>query len=290
MLGAGREPLPPGALRDGAVLDVHAVGTALGRLLARLGVRSRLLVLAIGGSSVLVKRFSVPPEAVVRGSTPEGGREAVAREASRHIPFHLESLEFDYEGPIPVNPESVPTDAGGRGPGTIVFGAAPREIVLDHCRAVAAAGREATRVELEPYALHAAVGFADHLAGADRKSGAVAIVEIGASRSGVHVFGNSLWVSPHLRTHGRASDPHARAGAAADLLASVPVPGAGVLAVDASPRKEESVQGPHRPGSYRQGGAGDRPAGARRFFGTGLWPPRGTLSERPGCPPGPECS
>ena len=235
VLGTGIEPLPPGALRDGAVRDADAVGAALGRLLMRLRVRCRLVALAIGGSSVLVKRFPVPPEAVGTGGTPGDLREAVAREAARHVPFHLDSLEFDYEGPRSAAPEAAAGDPEGEGRAAIVFGAAPREIVLGHCRAAAAAGREATRVELEPYALHAAVRLADRLAGADREPGALAIVEMGASRSGVHVFGNSPTAGPPVRDHDRPRGVHGRAGAPADLLASVPVPGVGAPALDGRP-------------------------------------------------------
>ena len=246
LLGAGFEPLPPGALRDGAVRDADAVGAALGRLLTRLGVRCRRLALAIGGSSVLVKRFSLPPEAGAPGSAPGDLREAVAREAARHIPFHLESLEFDYEGPPAADPEGAPSDPERRGSPAIVFGAAPREIVLEHCRAAAAAGREVTRVELEPYALHAAAGLADRLAGADREPGTVTIVDIGASRSGIHVFGK-----PPL------SGVSAPAGARAELLASVPGPGAGAPA-GVTPEVE-----PGRPGGGREtGSAGSRAADA----------------------------
>lgn len=254
VLGAGIEPVAPGTLRDGAVRDAGAVGAALGRLLATLRVRCRVLTLAIGGGSVLVKRFPVPPEAVATGSTPGGLRDAVAREAARHVPFHLESLEFDYEGPLPVARE-----AAGEGPAAVVFGAAPREVVLAHCRAAVAAGREATRIELEPYALHAAVGLADRLAGVDRDSGALAIVEIGASRSGVHVFGNARPDGPAIRD--RAAALEARAGVPADLLASVPALGAGAPAVDGAPPGVESGVTPGPPGSQAparwQGGPGD---------------------------------
>ena len=271
VLGTGIEPLPPGALRDGAVRDADAVGTALGRLLTRLGVRCRLLALAIGGSSVLVKRFSVPPEAVGTGGTPGDLREAVAREAARHVPFHLDSLEFDYEGPRSAAPEAA-GDPEGEGRAAVVFGAAPREIVLGHCRAAAAAGREATRVELEPYALHAAVRLADRLAGADPEPGTLAIVEMGASRSGVHVFGNSARAGLPIRDDGRPRDVHGRAGAPADLLASVPVPGVGAPAADGPPVAAGSGVEPGLGG----GGAGRRPEGrgtgaeVRRRFTTAL--------------------
>ena len=252
LLGAGSEPLPPGALWDGAVRDADAVSAALGRLLSRLGVRCRLLALAIGGGSVFVKRFSLPPEAVAPGTAPGDLREAVAREAARHVPFHLESLEFDYEARA-ADPEAAGSDPEGRGPPAIVFGAAPREMVLEHCRAAAAAGREVTRVELEPYALHAAVALADRFAGADRDPGALAIVEIGASRAGIHVFGDPP-----------PSDTPAGAGAPADLLASLPAPGAGVLAMDGPASPGESGVGPAPAGGGRQA----RPPGipAREMF------------------------
>lgn len=248
LLGAGTEPLPPGALWDGAVRDADAVGAALGRLLTRLRVRCRLLALAVGGSSVLVKRFSLPPEAVAPGVAPGDLREAVAREAARHVPFHLESLEFDYEGPRSAVPPAAPGDPGGEGAPAIVFGAAPREIVLEHCRAAAAAGREASRVELEPYALHAAVALADRLAGADREPSPLAIVEVGASRSGIHVF---------------AGTPP---GAPADLLASVPAPGAGVLVGDESRAGGASgAEPPHPVGERATGLPGERGMEAEVF-------------------------
>ena len=84
--------------------------------------------------SVLVKRFSVPPEAVATERTPGDLRAAVAREAARHVPFHLDSLEFDYEGPRFSAPGAAAGDPEGEGRAAVVFGAAPREIVLEHCR------------------------------------------------------------------------------------------------------------------------------------------------------------
>ena len=241
LLGAGREALEPGAVQDGAIRDPDAVGAALGRLLARLGVRCRLVALAIGGSSVLVKRFPAPAEAaqsaeaIRSGKAGDGFRDLVAREAARHVPFHLESLEFDYEGPLPALAEPAPGEPARRERGAIVFGAAPRETVDNHCRAVTTAGRQVTRIELEPYALYAAAGFSTSLTSPDREPGALAIVEIGASRAGVHVFGGSP--PPHrlIRDNPSARDPGAGASAPADLLASIPAPGAGAREVDRPP-------------------------------------------------------
>ena len=243
VLGAGREPLPPGSVRDGAVQDAGEVGAGLRRLLRRLRVRSRLLGLAIGGGSVLIKRFPAPPDGANGPEGARGFRDAVATEAARHVPFHLESLEFDYEGPA-----SVPPGTAGEEPGSVVFGAAPREVVQAHCRAAAAAGRQVTRIELEPYALHTAVGLADDLTGEHRESGEVAIVEIGNSRSGVHVFRDSAGIPG--RTRGSARPPQTVAGEPAELLASVPALGAGVPLLHEAARVAESGDEPAQPGGH----------------------------------------
>ena len=272
LLGAGREAVEPGAIQDGAVQDADAVGAALGRLLTRLGVRCRLAALAIGGSSVLIKRFPAPAGPVGSGGGAGGFRDAVAREAARHVPFHLESLEFDYEGPLPSSPEPAPRDPIGSEAGAIVFGAAPREIVQNHCRAAAAAGRQVTRIELEPYALYAAAGLTISLAVRDREPGALAIAEIGASRAGVHIFGNSPAPGLAIRGAEKAAKP-GTAGASPDLLASVPAPGAGALAVHRPPpggasRFEPAGPGEDQEGDWPGGRTGDTEVFANRIVAT----------------------
>ena len=79
----------------------------------------------------------------------------------------------------------------------------------------------------------------------------MAIVEIGASRSGVHVFGNARPGGPAVGDEARTPDIQAPAGVPADLLASVPVPGAGAPAVDGAPTGAESGVTPDPPGGQR---------------------------------------
>lgn len=220
LLAAGREALPPGAIESGAVREPESAGSALGRLLGRLPVRCRQASLAIGGSSLFWKR--IPAPAGVPASDP-GFREAVAREAARHLPFHLESLEFDYGLP--------PPPSGGSAAAEVVFGAAPRDTLRAHCDAVRRAGREAVQIELEPCALFEAVRLAAAGDPGPAPPGPLAIVEIGASRAAAHVFASSPVGSAAPTT----DDP---SGA---LLSSVQVPGAGLLGYEegaASPANE----------------------------------------------------
>ncbi len=205
LVAAGSEPLPSGVVREGAVLDGEAAGDALERLVGRLGVRSRTASVGVGGRAYLVKRLVLP-----EGSAGEEGslRQAVEAEAARHIPFHMQDLLFDFERGRAWNGE------GGR---CVVFGAARRDLVLSHGRAVARAGLAPRRVEIEPYGLLAAWELENRL-GDSRAVGEqpISIVEVGASHVAVHVF---RFVSP---------SPGGDAVPWADLAASVQAPGGGV--------------------------------------------------------------
>lgn len=211
LLGVGREPVPGGAVAAGVVRDPEQAGAALSRLLERIEVRGRLAALSLGGPSVFVRRFGGVPMAAPDsggGSGAESLREAVAREAARHLPFHIEDMEFDYQraspaggGPPPGSGDAAPQspEAPSAEESPVVFAAAPRDTVRAHREALRAANREAARIEIEPYALFAALrleaalsGFAPGASGwangRPPSGGPALLVEIGSSRAAAHLF------------------------------------------------------------------------------------------------------
>lgn len=258
VLGTGVETVESGAVRDGVVRDPDAVGAALRRLIPRLGVKSRLVGLALGGSLVFVKRFPAPPRIGVSDRGKDEFRLTVAQEAARHVPFHLDSLEFDYEAPTPPVRAAMPGDSTAGEPGAIVFGAAPREVVGEHCRVATLAGREVARVGLEAYALYRAAELTFSGSPKDGDSSGLVIVEIGAGRAGVHVFRGCP--APGARPEGSVRAGGTReAGGVPDLLASVPlsgtVPAAGSDAMErsGSPDPPGASVGGVEAGSWRNG-------------------------------------
>ncbi len=211
LLAAGREALPPGTVREGAIRDPDAAGAVLHRLMGRLGVRRRDTSVGIGGRAYLVKRLVLPENDFDPATGDPGSeqlREAVAAEAARHVPFHMEDILFDFE---PLHSWN-----GGRGR-RLVFGAARRDLVFGHGRAVVRAGMTPRRVEIEPFALRGALDLEARL-GADNPSPRepVAVVEVGASHAAVHVFR-----PPPANGEGSP-------GAPAELAATVQTPGGGV--------------------------------------------------------------
>lgn len=247
LLGAGREALPEAAVAGGVVRDPEAAGAALARLLGRMEVRGRSAALGIGGPSVFVRRLTGVPAAPADGPDDRAAfREAVAREAARHLPFHIEDLEFDFQpaaGPAVAeaapgrsgdrsDPEAPPAPEVAESPEVpVVFAAAPRDAVRAHRAAARAANREASRVEIEPYALFAALRLQAAVAGSappaePRPPAAPAdppfprltlgLIEVGSARAGVHLF-----ESPPAPPAGRAALPDRRDPG--ELLASVQV-------------------------------------------------------------------
>ncbi len=224
LLGADREPVDAGVIADGVVRNPDSVGAALGRVLARIGIRAASLSVAMGGSSVFVKRLPAPV-APPDEATPF--REAVVEEAARHLPFHIESVEYDYE-----QDRGVGGDDDGTPPG-VVFGAAPKDIVRSHCDAVHRAGYRVGRIDLEPYALFAAArldAIAPRPAAPVHLPSGAAFIEIGARRIGVHLFRHGPGKPAVADEENGFRAAIARTPEVGQLLASVAVPGIGAEA------------------------------------------------------------
>ena len=144
----GEVRLPPGAVRDGEVLDVPAVGAAIAELWRQTGLRSRDVRLGLTGSRVVVRVIELPdmPSDEMAG--------AVRFSASDHIPIPLEDAVL---GQAVLEPAS-PGDPGSQPLVKVLIAAAHRSTLDSLLAAVAAGGLRATAVDLVPFALVRAVG------------------------------------------------------------------------------------------------------------------------------------
>lgn len=270
LLGVGREPVPGGAVAAGVVRDPEQAGAALSRLLERIEVRGRLAALSLGGPSVFVRRFGgVPLAAADRGGGrgADSLREAVAREAARHLPFHIEDMEFDYQ------PASPPAGAPPADESPVVFAAAPRDTVRAHREALRAANREAARIEIEPYALFAALRLEAALSGVSPgassgwtnglgpSGGPVLLVEIGSSRAAVHLFERTPRPAPPGARPERFLEALEAEEDPGELLASAQVSWEGT---PGAPKRRSGRGGSRRAADSEGAGLGHAVAGAIR--------------------------
>ena len=139
----GEVPLPPGAVRDGEVVDPAAVGAAIAELWRQTGLRSREVRVGLTGARVVVRVIEMPamPDEDMAG--------AVGFSAADHIPIPLEEAVLDHAVLEPVPPG----EPGSPPMVRVLVVAAHRSTVDGLLAAVAAGGVRAVAVNLIPFAL-----------------------------------------------------------------------------------------------------------------------------------------
>jgi|GEM_PF-173173 len=138
----GEVPLPPGAVRDGEVLDPAAVGAAISELWRQTGLRSRDVRVGLTGSRVVVRVVDMPamPDDELDG--------AVRFSAADHIPIPLDEAVLAH-----AVLEPAPPGDGGPPLVRVLVAAAHRSALDGLLAAVTAGGLRAVAVELVPFAL-----------------------------------------------------------------------------------------------------------------------------------------
>ncbi|HEV7887286.1 MAG TPA: type IV pilus assembly protein PilM [Acidimicrobiales bacterium] len=133
--------LPPGAIRDGEVVDVAAVSAAVRRLWADGGFKTKRVVLGVANQRVIVRQAELP-------AMSESDLQAALRfEAQELIPIPVEDAILDSQILEElVSPEGEPRMR-------ILLAAAQRDMVRTHLAAVEGAGLSAVAVDVIPFAL-----------------------------------------------------------------------------------------------------------------------------------------
>lgn len=139
----GEVPLPPGAVRDGEVVDPAAVGAAITELWRQTGLRPRDVRVGLTGSRVVVRVVDMPamPDDELAG--------AIRFSAADHIPIPLEEAVLDHT----VLESVPPAEPGGPAMVRVLIAAAHRSTLDGLLTAVSAGGLRAVAVDLVPFAL-----------------------------------------------------------------------------------------------------------------------------------------
>ena len=141
LLRFGQVTLPPGAVRDGDVVDPAAVAAAIRRLWREAGFKSKQVV--AGLASVIVRSADLPFMAETDIAS------ALQFEAQELIPIPVEDAILDYQVLEQVEPGS----AGGDGLTRVLLAAAQRDIVRTNLAAVTGAGLRAAAIDPVAFAL-----------------------------------------------------------------------------------------------------------------------------------------
>lgn len=174
--------LPADSVVDKQVVDPEAVGQAIRKAVKQSGTRTRDVVVAVGGATVISKVISMPADLSDREL-----EQQIRLEADQYIPYPLEEVGMDFEviGPSATEDDSVD-----------VFLAACRTDAIDNrVAAIHLGGLTCKIVDIESNALENAcqlIAEQIHLKNADQ---GIAVVDIGATTTTLNIMqaGNILY-------------------------------------------------------------------------------------------------
>ena len=169
----GQVALPPGAVRDGEVVDTDAVAAAVKQLWAQAKFSSKKVVVGVANQKVVVRQVDLP--------WMEAGelKKALAYQVQDYIPMPVEQAILDFH-PL----EEFTNESGGRMLRVLLVAAA-RDMVSSALVAVEKAGLSPQMVDLTSFAVLRALVTMDHT-GLDSLQ-AEALVDVGASITNIVV-------------------------------------------------------------------------------------------------------
>jgi type IV pilus assembly protein PilM len=161
----GQVAVPPGAVRDGEVIDSDVVAKAIKQLWSRTKFSSKKVVVGVANQKVIVRQVDLPWLA------PDELKKSLAYQVQDFIPIPVDLAVLDFH----------PTEelTGGDGSRTLrgLLVAASRDMVFSALDAVRKAGLTASMVDLTPFAVLRSLGETDDLGmGAEVE----ALVDVGA--------------------------------------------------------------------------------------------------------------
>ncbi len=171
----GVEPVPPGSIVDGAIMDGGAVTEAIRRLFSSNKFRAKQVVASLSGTSVIVKRITLPT------MTPGELADSIFWEAEQYIPFDIQDVALDYEI---LDPGTGPESQGNM---DVLLAAAKKDKIAAYTSAITHAGKMPLIVDVDAFALQNAfeVNY-----GSD-STGVVALLNAGASAININILSGS---------------------------------------------------------------------------------------------------
>ena len=166
----GQVALPPGAVRDGEVVDPDAVGEAIRTLWSSVKFSKKDVVLGISNQKVFVRLVEIP------WMPADELKDSLKFQVADLVPLPVDEAVLDF-----VQLEEIVNDASHTIRGLLV--AASKEMVLGAIRATQKAGLRATTVDLTSFAALRSAGTADPLG----LQGPEAVVDVGAKVTNIVV-------------------------------------------------------------------------------------------------------
>ncbi len=174
ILSVGSVTLPEGAVDDGTLNEPEIVSKAISRLFSNLKIRNKKVGFSISGYSVIVKKVNL---AVMGEKELE---EHIMAEAEQYIPFDLDDVYLDFQDLKTNTDDSDRTD--------VMLVAAKRDVVNDYLEMLDGLKLKPVIVDVDGFALENTYEYSN------KKSGNVALVDIGASKMNINILSRGISV------------------------------------------------------------------------------------------------
>ena len=162
--------LPPETIVDGVIMDSGTVISAVQQIFSQNQIKSRDVVVAVSGHSVIVKKIKVAK------MKPEELEEAIPWEAEQYVPYAIEDVNLDFQILEGTSPDATDMD--------VLLVAVKKDIINDYLSIISTAGLNTVVVDVDAFALENAFEIAYEL---DREQ-AIGLVNLGAAMLNINIL------------------------------------------------------------------------------------------------------
>jgi type IV pilus assembly protein PilM len=161
------------AIVEGEIMDPAIVAEAIKGLMASSGIKTKKVVVAVGGRDVIIKKIAMDRMKEVEA------REVIRWEAEQHVPFDMDNVELDFQI---LDPEAEGLQM------TVLLVAAKRELVEHKLALLSDIGLEAGVIDVDAFALHNAfeVNYPEAM------RGVVGLVNIGHETTNINILDDGV--------------------------------------------------------------------------------------------------
>ncbi len=166
----GIAPLHPETIVDGVIMDSGTVISAIQQILTENQIKTKDVVVAVSGHSVIVKKIKVAR------MKPDELEEAIAFEAEQYVPYAIEDVNLDFQ--------VLETPGEEAGEMDVLLVAVKKDIINDYLSIISTAGLSAVVVDVDAFALQNAFEIAYEV---DRNQ-VVGLVNLGAAVMNINIL------------------------------------------------------------------------------------------------------
>jgi type IV pilus assembly protein PilM len=134
----GLEHLAPDIVVDSMIVDSGTVSTAIAKLFADAGIKTKNVATAVSGHSVIVKKISLPSISDAELA------DTIQKEAAQHIPFDLADVNLDYQ---------ILSEDEGQPQMDVLLVAVKKDKILNYTNVLSMAGKTPAIVDIDALAL-----------------------------------------------------------------------------------------------------------------------------------------